>query len=51
MRQILAFIVLGSVACGTIRVEPVKVEPIRMTIDVNVHSAADASPRPTSVTP
>ena len=45
MRRILTFLVLSSAACGTtIRIEPVRVEPIRMTIDVNVHSAADALP-------
>jgi hypothetical protein len=45
MRRILTSLLLISAACGTtIRVEPLRVEPIRMTIDVNVHSAADASP-------
>jgi hypothetical protein len=47
MRRSLVLAFLTTAGCGTlIKFEPVKVEPIHMTIDVNVHSAADASPTP-----
>jgi hypothetical protein len=46
MKYLLSLIAVLA-ACGTshLKVAPVTVEPIHLTIDVNVHDEANATPR------